>query len=123
VTDPAYVELPGGLLFMDGKSDEAGKLFSESIRQEFSYAEKIRIQFRPRDPGVRSEQPVFSAKGRYADNLRFSTGQHRQISGQLTSPPAGQAEGNSFRCREYRERKTRNGMRSLYRCERTTSQC
>jgi hypothetical protein len=39
---------------MDGKSDEAGKLFSESIRQEFSYDEKIRIQFRPRDPVDRS---------------------------------------------------------------------
>jgi hypothetical protein len=54
VTDPAYVALLGDLLFMDGKSDEAGKLFSESIRQEFSYDDKIRIQFPPRDPGDRS---------------------------------------------------------------------
>ena len=52
--DPAYVGLLGGLLFTDGKSDEAGKLFSESIRQEFSYDEKSRIQFRPRDPVDRS---------------------------------------------------------------------
>ena len=103
---------------MDGQTDEASKVFSESIRQEFSYAEKIRIQFRPRDPADRSAplrlsgrvttvkpsyvfvqtdkypdfisgttkidktvlqrdmritfQPVFNAKGPYADNLRLA---------------------------------------------------
>jgi len=118
VTDPAYVGLLGGLLFMDGKTDEASKVFSESIRQEFSYGEKIRIQFRPRDPADQSAQlrlsgrvttvkpsyvfvqtdkypdfisgttkvdktilqrdmrvtfqPVFNAKGPYADNLRLA---------------------------------------------------
>lgn len=118
VTDPAYVGLLGGLLFMDGKPGEAGKVFSESIRQGFSYDEKIRIQFRPRDPIDRSAplrlsgrvttvkpsyvfvqtdkypdfisaitkidktilqrdtsvtfQPLFNAKGPYADNLRLA---------------------------------------------------
>jgi tetratricopeptide (TPR) repeat protein len=118
VTDPAYVGLLGGLLFMDGKIDEAGKVFAESIRQEFSYDEKLRIQFRPRDAADRSAplrlsgrvttvkpsyvfvqtdkypdfistttkidktilqrdtkvtfQPVFNAKGPYADNLRLA---------------------------------------------------
>jgi hypothetical protein len=103
---------------MDGKADEANKVFSESIRQGFSYDEKIRIQFRPRDPVDRTAplrlsgrvttvkpsyvfvktdkypdfisattkidktilqrdtritfQPVFNAKGPYADNLRLA---------------------------------------------------
>jgi hypothetical protein len=118
VTDPAYVGLLGGLLFMDGKVDEANKVFSECIRQGFSYDEKIRIQFRPRDPIDRTAplrlsgrvtnvkpsyvfvqtdkypdfisantkidktilqrdtgvtfQPVFNAKGPYAENLRLA---------------------------------------------------
>ena len=50
VTDPAYVGLLGGLLFMEGKTTEAAKVFEESIRQGFTYDEKIQIQFRPRDP-------------------------------------------------------------------------
>lgn len=119
VTDPAYVGLLGGLLFMDGKPDEAAKIFSESLRQGFSYDEKLRIQFRPRDPVdqkaplrlsgrvttvkpayvfVQTDkypdfistttkigktilqrdmrvtfQPVFNAKGPYADNVRLAT--------------------------------------------------
>jgi tetratricopeptide (TPR) repeat protein len=118
VTDPAYVGLLGGLLFMDGNTDEASKVFSESIRQGFSYDEKVRVQFRPNDPAERKAplrlsgtiitvkptyvfvqtdkypnfisattklgktilqrdikvtfQPVFSAKGPYADNLRLA---------------------------------------------------
>jgi pentatricopeptide repeat protein len=45
------VALLGGLLFMDGKTDDALKVFEESIKQGFSFDEKIRIHFRPRDPG------------------------------------------------------------------------
>jgi tetratricopeptide (TPR) repeat protein len=117
VTDPAYVGLLGGLLFMDGKTDEAGKVFAESIREGFSYDEKTRVQFRPNDPAdpnarlrlsgsvktvkptyvfVQTDkypdfisgttkigatllqresrvtfQPVFNAKGPYADHLRL----------------------------------------------------
>ena len=50
VTDPAYIGLLGGLLFMDGRPDEAAKIFDESMRQGFSYDERIQVQFRPRDP-------------------------------------------------------------------------
>ena len=71
VADPAYVGLLGGLLFMDGKSDEAGKLFSESIRQEFSYDEKIRIQFRPRDPVDRSAAPPIRSRNDRETVRRF----------------------------------------------------
>ena len=35
VTDPAYIGLLGGLLFMDGRPDEAAKIFDESMRQGF----------------------------------------------------------------------------------------
>jgi hypothetical protein len=35
---------------MDGKGSEAAKIFDESTRQGFSFDEKNRIQFRPRDP-------------------------------------------------------------------------
>jgi tetratricopeptide (TPR) repeat protein len=118
VTYPAYIALLGGLLFMDGKTDEASKLFEESIRQGFTYSEKLRIQFRPRDPANRAAplrlsgkvttvkpayifiqsdrfsdfisgttradktilqrgmavtfQPVFNAKGPYADNVHLA---------------------------------------------------
>jgi tetratricopeptide (TPR) repeat protein len=118
VTDPAYVGLLGGLLFMDGKTDEATQIFGESTKQGFTYDEKLRIQFRPRDPVDRTTplrlsgrvttvkptyifiqsdkfpdfissttradktilqrgmlvtfQPVFNAKGAYADNVHLA---------------------------------------------------
>jgi hypothetical protein len=117
VTDPAYVGLLGGLLFMEGQTGDASQVFEESIKQGFSYDEKIRVQFRPRDPGnptaplrlsgrvvtvkptyvfIQTDkypnfisgttkvektilqrdtqvtfQPVFNAKGAYADNVRL----------------------------------------------------
>jgi hypothetical protein len=49
ITDPAYVGLLGGLLFMEGKTGDATKVFDESAKQGFSSDEKHRIQFRPRD--------------------------------------------------------------------------
>ena len=50
VTDPAYVGLLGGLLFMSGQISDAENVFRESLKHGFNYAERIRIQFRPRDP-------------------------------------------------------------------------
>ena len=49
VTDPAFVGLLGGLLFMDHKIAEANKVFNESIKQGFTFEEKIKTQFRPHD--------------------------------------------------------------------------
>jgi hypothetical protein len=56
VTDPKYVGLLAGLFFMDYKFGEAEKTFAESIRQGFSFEEKTKIQFRPRDPD--SKEPL-----------------------------------------------------------------
>jgi tetratricopeptide (TPR) repeat protein len=116
-SDPGYIGLLGGLLFMDGKFGEASKVFEESARQGFSFDERIAIQFAPRDPTDRSFplrlagristvrpnfvfiqtdkypdfisritrvdgvnlqkgmrvtfQPLFNAKGSYADHLRL----------------------------------------------------
>jgi len=53
IADPSYVGLLGGLLCMDGKGDEAAKIFDESTRQGFSFDEKNRVQFRPRDSSNR----------------------------------------------------------------------
>jgi hypothetical protein len=118
VTDPTYVGLLGGLLFMEGKTEDANKIFAESQRQGFSYDEKIRVQFRAQDPSDRTVslrlsgkvttvkptyvflqtdrypdfisgttkvgssilqrgmqvtfQPVFNAKGAYAENVRLA---------------------------------------------------
>jgi hypothetical protein len=103
---------------MEGQTDEASKVFEESTKQGFTYDEKIRVQFRPRDPADRNValrlsgrvatvkptyifiqtdrypnfisgttktektilqrgmrvtfQPVFNAKGGYADNVRLA---------------------------------------------------
>jgi tetratricopeptide (TPR) repeat protein len=120
VSDPAFIGLLGGLLFMDGKFEEASKVFEESARQVFSYDERIVIQFAPRDPSNRAValrlegrvttvrpnfifiqtdkypdfisrttsadgvnlkkgdrvtlQPLFNAKGSYADHVRLVAG-------------------------------------------------
>jgi tetratricopeptide (TPR) repeat protein len=117
VTDPTYVGLLGGLLFMEGQTEDANKIFAESQKQGFSYDEKVRVQFLPRDPSDRTVplrllgkvttvkptyvflqtdkypdfisgttkvgstilqrgmevtfQPVFNAKGAYAENVRL----------------------------------------------------
>jgi hypothetical protein len=50
VTSPAYVSLLGGLLFMDGKTGEATRVFDESVKQGFSFEERNFLNFRPHDP-------------------------------------------------------------------------
>ena len=47
VTDPAFVGLLGGLLYMDGKFGEAREIFAESSKQGFTFEEKTKTQFRP----------------------------------------------------------------------------
>jgi tetratricopeptide (TPR) repeat protein len=50
LTDPRFIAILGGMLFMNGDFTEAEKVFQDSIRQEFPPDEANRIQFRPRDP-------------------------------------------------------------------------
>jgi SIR2-like domain len=50
ITDPIFVGLLGGLLFMDEKFSEAQKVFNESIRQGFTFDQRTKLQFRPVDP-------------------------------------------------------------------------
>jgi hypothetical protein len=59
VTDPAFVGLLGGLFFMDHKFAEAQKMFNESIRQGFTFEEKTKVQFRPRDPAAKEALHLF----------------------------------------------------------------
>src|SRR5439155_23519543 len=40
----------GGMYFMNRQFTEAERIFSESIRQEFSRSESYVVHFRPRDP-------------------------------------------------------------------------
>lgn len=54
VTDPRFVGLLGGLLFMEHKVSEAQKIFNESTRQGFTFEEKTKIQFRPTVPGSKA---------------------------------------------------------------------
>ena len=50
LSDPRFIGLLGGLLFMDTRFDEAEEVFAESIKQGLSFDERIRTQYRPRDP-------------------------------------------------------------------------
>jgi hypothetical protein len=63
MTDPAFVGLLGGLLVMDQKFAEAKRTFDESIRQSFTFEEKTRVQFRPRDHATKG---VLQLLGRVA---------------------------------------------------------
>jgi tetratricopeptide (TPR) repeat protein len=49
-SDPAYVGLCGGLLFLDGRYADAKKLWDSAKERNFSYEERIKRQFTPRDP-------------------------------------------------------------------------
>jgi hypothetical protein len=50
MADPAFVGLYGGLLYMDDKFDEAVKTWEDAIDKGFTYEERYKAQFRPRDP-------------------------------------------------------------------------
>lgn len=49
-SDCGFVGLYGGLLFMDGQYANATKLWEDAKEQNFSYEERIRKQYVPRDP-------------------------------------------------------------------------
>jgi predicted Zn-dependent protease/cold shock CspA family protein len=48
-TDPAFVGLYGGLLFVGGSYEEAKKVFDDAREQNFTYDERYKRQFDPRD--------------------------------------------------------------------------
>lgn len=49
-SDPTFVGLYGGLLFIDGRYGEAKKLWDSAKEHGFSYEERIKRQYVPRDP-------------------------------------------------------------------------
>src|SRR5271155_3745904 len=48
--EPTFIGLYGGLLFLDGRYVDARKLWDDAKEQHFSYEERIRRQYSPRDP-------------------------------------------------------------------------
>lgn len=59
-TDPAFVGLYGGLLYMDRRYDDAVKLWQRAKEQTFTYDERIKRQFDPRDPADHTKRLRFS---------------------------------------------------------------
>jgi tetratricopeptide (TPR) repeat protein len=56
LSDPAFVGLYGGLLYMDGRYEEAKRLWEEAREHSFSPEERIRAQYEPRDPSDQSKK-------------------------------------------------------------------
>ena len=50
MNNPVFVGLYGGLLYMEGKHDEAKAIWEEARERGFTYEERYRVRFRPRDP-------------------------------------------------------------------------
>lgn len=48
-SDPRFIATLGGMHFMNGAFSDAQKVFNESVKHEFSYAEMHSIEFRPPD--------------------------------------------------------------------------
>ena len=49
-SDAAYVGLLGGLLFLNNRFTDAKKLWDDAKEKQFSYQERKKRQFTPRDP-------------------------------------------------------------------------
>lgn len=54
-SDPAYVGLFGGLLYLDSRFADAKKVWDDAKEKNFSYQERKKKQFLPRDPLDRSK--------------------------------------------------------------------
>jgi tetratricopeptide (TPR) repeat protein len=59
-SDSAFVGLYGGLLFLDGKYGDAKKLWDSAKERNFSYEERIKRQFTPRDPADPTKRLQFT---------------------------------------------------------------
>lgn len=60
MSDPAFVGLYGGLLYMDSKYDEARTLWDDAKDQGFTYEERIKARYDPRDPSDQTKKLRFS---------------------------------------------------------------
>jgi cold shock CspA family protein len=54
-SDPAYIGLFGGLLFLDNRFTDAKKLWDDAKEKNFSYDDRKKRQFMPRDPADHSQ--------------------------------------------------------------------
>ena len=52
----------GGLLFLDGNINKAKEVFEEYLKQNFTYDEKYRTYFEPRDPANTNNPLRFTGK-------------------------------------------------------------
>jgi tetratricopeptide (TPR) repeat protein len=59
-SDPAYIGLYGGLLFMDGRYAEAKKLWDAAGERRFPYDERMKRQYTPRDSDDPARRPRFT---------------------------------------------------------------
>jgi tetratricopeptide (TPR) repeat protein len=59
-SDPAFIGLYGGLLFMDGKYGDAKKLWDAAKEHNFSYDERTKRQYIPHDPADATQRMRFS---------------------------------------------------------------
>jgi tetratricopeptide (TPR) repeat protein len=71
VKDPRFVATLGGMLFMNGQFSEAQEVFDNAISQEFTFEERLRVEFIPRgidNPSepLRLDGRVASVKAGYA---------------------------------------------------------
>jgi tetratricopeptide (TPR) repeat protein/cold shock CspA family protein len=58
-TDPVFVGLYGGLLYMNRRYDDVVKLWERAKEQNFTYDERIKRQFDPRDPADQTKKLRF----------------------------------------------------------------
>jgi tetratricopeptide (TPR) repeat protein len=59
-TEPAFIGLYGGLLFLDKKFSDASKLWERAKEQNFTYDERLKRQYEPRDPSDPSKRLRFA---------------------------------------------------------------
>lgn len=71
VKDPRYVATLGGLLFMNGQFSDAQDVFDKAIAEDFTFEERLRVEFVPRSidnlaQPLRLEGKVVSVRAGYA---------------------------------------------------------
>lgn len=64
-SDSGFVGLYGGLLYIDGQYGDALKLWSSAKEQNFSYEERIKRQYTPRDPADSTKRMRFAGVVHY----------------------------------------------------------
>jgi tetratricopeptide (TPR) repeat protein len=62
LSDPRFVSILGGLLFLNREFSEADSVFNETVRREIPYSEGSEIHFRPADPQDRTQPLRWAGK-------------------------------------------------------------